>query len=126
MATITKEIGEQVKAYKAKFPMMTCEELGKLCGISRASANNILNGLYDETKTDNPGKTVKSEIPYDTYKRLVLCELAIGEMMDNVLESDRDDNILSLSYRRFSEIISRYFPDEFEAKIRELQEGSGD
>ena len=123
MAVITKEIVEQVKSYKAKFPTMISEDIGKLCGISRSSAQNILNGMYDSYLQDGTSaKTVKSEIPYEDYKRLVTCELAINEMLASTLKSDSDNNILFLSYRRFSEIISRYFPDRFAEKIAELQE----
>lgn len=125
MATITKEIVETVIKYSNKFPQMTTDELSRLCGISRSSVCNVLNGMYNRLlEEDADGNTVKSEIPYATYRRLVLCEIAIDEMLANALRpnTDASDTNLFLSYRKFSEIIQKHFPERYEAKVKELQE----
>lgn len=124
MATITKETVEMVNKYAKKFPTMTAEELSKLCGISRSSVSNILNGLYNNLLEEHnkDSKTIKSEIPYETYKNLVSCELCIDEIFKSVRKPNDSDERLFLDYRVLSDILGRYFPDRFEQRLREVKE----
>lgn len=125
MATITKETVEMVNKYAKKFPTMTAEELSKLCGISRSSVSNILNGLYNNLLEEHKdSNTIKSEIPYSTYKNLVTCELCIDEIFKCARKPNEGDERLFLDYRMLSDILERYFPDRFEQRLREVKESS--
>jgi hypothetical protein len=123
MATITKEIVEMVNKYATKFPQLNYKELSKLCGVSTSSVSCILNGMYNNLlEGDTEAKKIKSEIPYDTYKKLVCCELAIEEMLANSMRPNNlDEDALFLSYRKYSEIIKKYFPERFDEKVKAVQ-----
>ena len=123
MATITKETVEAVIKYNRKYPQMTMKELGALCGIAGSSVSNILNGMYNELLENNKDenkKSIDSQIPYDEYKRLVTCELAIKEMLERTKKSQYEAKELFLDFRSFSEIIQKCFPEEYAKKIKEL------
>lgn len=122
MAAITKEVVENVMKYSKKFPTMTTEELSVMCGCSRASVSNILNGMYNYLLEEGNGeKTVKSEIPYSDYKKLVVCEIAINELIEAASKSSCDDGFLFLSYKSFSTIIERYFPEQYAKRLAEVE-----
>ena len=119
---ITKEIVESVNKYTRMYPSMTYEEIGRLVGASRASVGNIVNGLYEHLLKEDAEaeKTIKSDIPYDTYRRLVACELAIDELINNAIVSNSGEVCLFVSFRYFDSVIKRYFPEEHANKIKEL------
>lgn len=119
---ITKEIVEAVNKYTRMYPSMTYEEIGRLVGASRASVGNIVNGLYEHLLKEDAEaeKTIKSDIPYDTYRRLVTCELAIDELMNNSIVSNSGEVCLFVSFKYFDSVIKRYFPEEHANKIKEL------
>ena len=119
---ITKEIVESVNKYTRMYPSMTYEEIGRLVGASRASVGNIVNGLYDHLRKEDAEaeKTIKSDIPYDTYRRLVTCELAIDELINSAIKSNSGEVMLFLSAKYVDSVLKRYFPEEHEAKMIEL------
>lgn len=127
MAKITKEIVEAVKKYAKKYPEMPQKEVGLLVGVSDWSVSCILNGKYDFLLDDGNGdtekerkKTIKSDIPYDTYKKLVTCELAIDELINNAIKSNSGEEMLFLSAKYVDSVLKRYFPEKYEAKMKEL------
>lgn len=122
---ITKEIVEAVKKYTRKYPNMSQKEIAKLCGISQCSVSGIMNGLYEylleETEAaEDTEKAIKSEIPYGTYRRLVSCELAIEELIEGSKKKINGDGLLFIDYHFFSQIIKKYFPESYDAKLNEL------
>lgn len=123
---ITKENVEAVKTYVLKYPMLSQEEIGKLVGISASTVCYILKGAYDylleETEEQQTPKTIESKITYETYRRLLSCEMAFNEMLARTSVSNSDDNVLFIDYRTVSSIMQRYFPADFEARIDELRE----
>lgn len=127
MANITRETVEAVNKYARKYPNMTQEEVARLVGTSSSSASNIMNGMYnhllEDTKKEADDKSLKSQIPYEAYKRLVTCELAIDELMNNSIVSNSGEVCLFVSFRYFDSVIKRYFPEEHAKKIKELYGG---
>lgn len=119
---ITKEIVEAVNKYTRMYPSMTYEEIGRLVGASRASVGNIVNGLYEHLLKEDAEaeKTIKSDIPYDTYRRLVTCELAIDELINSAIKSNSGEVMLFLSAKYVDALLKRYFPEKYEAKMEEL------
>lgn len=123
---ITKEIVEAVNKYSRMYPSMTHEEIGRLVGASRASVGNIINGMYEHLLNEDAEveKPIKSDIPYEAYKRLVACELAIDEMLDRATAFTGGDKEIFLDFRYFANIIKRYFPEEYEKKLTEVYRGN--
>ena len=127
---ITKEIVKAVKDYKEKYPKMKQVEIALLVGIAPSSVSNIMNGMYEyllhevEVEKANETNGVKSEIPYDEYKRLVTCELAIKELMSQAKASTKEDGLLFIDYHSFSFVMNNYFPEEYEKRLDEF-DGEG-
>ena len=127
MATVTKEIVEAVKKYAKKYPNLTQDELSKLAGTSTGSVSNIVNGKYDYLLEEEVNairgaeKSIKSEIPYEAYRKLVSCELAIQELINSTKTSKvADDDCLFINYKFFDSVIRRYFPEEHAKRTSEL------
>lgn len=124
MATITKETVMAVKKYTSKYPEMAQADIAKLCGTSASSVGNIQNGLYNHLLEENGGayenKSIPSSVPYDEYKRLCLCELIVGELLKGAKPTLNGEQSIYIDYRAVSQIIKRYLPDEYEAKINEI------
>lgn len=123
---ITKGIVEQVKKYESKFPNMTRHELGKLVGVSAASVSNISNGMYnymlEEASEDTSDvTTVKSVIPYEEYKNLVKCEMAIQDLFNAARASMNDEGVLFVDFRCVNDILLEYFPEEHKQRVIELE-----
>ena len=125
---ITREMVESVKGYAKKYPDMSQAEISRLVGTSSTSVGSICKGLYDylleevaEPKEEKV-KTIKAEIPYETYRKLVCCELAINELLGRAKISDSEEGTLFISYKVVSSVLERYFPDEFTKIFEELQE----
>lgn len=117
MAKITNEIIEEVKRYASKYPEMTQHEIAKLVGISHGSVNNIINGKFDSEQ-----KVINSQIPYETYRKLVMCEEAVEEIFRNAKSAFGEEELLFVDYRTVSVILKRCFPEEFEEKLNEIKE----
>ena len=77
--------------------------------------------MEEANEKHNP-ETIKSEIPYETYRRLMSCEMAINEILDRASLSISDDNVLFIDYRMVSSIIQRYLPVDFTEKLDALRE----
>ena len=128
---ITKTIVEAVMNYKEKYPKMKQSEIALLVGIAPSSVSNILNGMYeymlneDKENTSEGTNGIKSEIPYEEYKKLVTCELAIKELISQAKASTKEDGLLFIDYHSFSFIINNYFPEEFENRLDELSNSEG-
>ena len=118
MAKITNEIVEEVKKYASKYPDMTQNDMARLVGISPASVSNILNGTYKEEKE----KVVESQIPHETYRRLVMCEEAFKEILRNARTAYGEEDLLFVDYRTVSSILKRCLPEEFEERLNEIKE----
>lgn len=144
---ITKTIVEQVNRYIKKYPKMSKREIGKLVGIGTTSVWNICNGMYDHLLVEEvkvpevpvaeecavseevsapAEKVIKSDIPYETYRRLVSCELAIKEIFNRASLSKSDECSLFVDYRFVSSVLERHFPDEFKETLRDLHETYGE
>ena len=128
-ARITKEVVEQVKGYINKYPNMPLRDIAKLVDIGTTSVNSIRNGAYDHLLVEEceeisvpKSKTIKSEIPYETYRRLVSCELAISEIIARAKLSVSAEDTLFIDYKFLSSLLERHFPDEFKKRLEELQE----
>lgn len=125
---ITKDIVKAVKNYKAKYPHMTNKETAKLVGVSDWAVSCIINGNYnhllEDTNEEADDKSLKSQIPYEAYKRLVACELAIDEMLDRATAFTGGDKEIFFDFRYFANIIKRYFPEEYEKKLTEVYKGN--
>ena len=128
-ARITKEVVEQVKGYINKYPTMPLRDIAKLVDIGTTSVNSIRNGAYDHLLVEKSEelcvpkeKTIKSEIPYETYRRLVSCELAIKEIFDRAKLSVSVEDTLFIDYKFLSSLLERHFPDDFKKRLEELQE----
>lgn len=128
---INKEVVETVKKYSKKYPDMATEEIGKLVGISQSSVSSILRGGYDSLLliADKPKesaeakeekRSVKSQIPYEEYRRLVSCDIAMKEIMSCARKTLSDDEELFIDYRLLSNIIKRYLPDEYQQRVNEV------
>ena len=115
--TITPEIIAEVKKYASKYPEMPQMEIAKLVGISQTGVSAILRGLYDE----KPNK-IESQIPYETYRRLVMCEEAINEIFRNTKTAFQEEELLLVDYRTVSSILKRFFPEEFEERLNAIKE----
>lgn len=113
---ITQEIVASVKKYANKYPDMLQEDIAKLVGISHGSVCNILNGKYDEEE-----KKIESQIPYETYRRLVLCEEACMEILRNMKSDFEDEDRTFVDYRVVSAIIKRFLPEEYESRLNEIK-----
>lgn len=123
MAKITNEIVAEVKKYSIKYPEMSQGDIAKLVGVSSGSVYNILNGMYD-LKTGakaNEGKTVESQIPYETYRKLVMCEEAVKEIFRNAKTAYGEEDILFIDYRTVSSILQRCLPEEFWERLDEIK-----
>ena len=122
-AKITKTIVEAVKKYESKFPNITRNELGKLVGISAASVSNISNGLYDYLleETEEEAKTITSEIPYEDYRRLVRCELAVSQLLGMARASVNEEGLLFVDYRYVSDVLRKCVPEEYQNRLTELE-----
>ena len=126
MATITRETVEAVFKYKKKYPEMTMVELAVLCKTSAASTTNILNGMYnhllEDTKKEEKKDVITSDIPYEEYKKLVTCELAIDEIFGKSTKSTTRDDELFVDYRWLSAVLKRYFPEKFAERLKPISE----
>ena len=127
--TITKETVMAVNKYHEKYPSMTQAEIAALCKCSSASVGNILNGMYkhlleEEKKVEDKG--VKSTIPYEEYKKLVACELAIDEIFKRAIKSVKSENYgddeLFIDFRWLFGVLKRYFPEKYEERLKELSD----
>lgn len=115
---INKDLVTEVKKYASKYPNMTQEDLAKFVGVSPASISNILNGMYDDFLEE---KSVESQIPYETYRRLVMCEETVKEILRNAKIGFNEEDSLFIDYRILSAIIERCLPEDFQEKINELK-----
>jgi hypothetical protein len=124
---ITREIVESVKGYMKKYPNMSQAELSRLVGTSSTSVGSICKGLYDylleevADSKEEKAKTLKADIPHETYRKLVCCELAIGELFDRAKISVQGGDFLFIDFKAVSSILERYFPEEYEKKFNELE-----
>lgn len=114
MANITNEIVIATKKYAKKYPDMTYQDIAKLVGVSAASVGNILNGMYNEDKA------VESKIPYETYRRLVMCEEAVKEIFKNMKKAIGEDDMMFVDYHIVNAIMNRCLPEDFEARLNEI------
>lgn len=126
MATITRETVEAVFKYKKKYPEMTMEELAVLCKTSSSSVSNIMNGVYnhllEDTKKEEKKGVVSSDIPYEEYKKLVACELAIDEIFGRSLISINDEDELFIDYKYLFGVLKRYFPEKYADRVKQLSD----
>ena len=123
--TITKETVMAVNKYHEKYPSMTQAEIAALCKCSSASVGNILNGMYkhlleEEKKVEDKG--VKSTIPYEEYKKLVACELAIDEIFGRSLISINDEDELFIDYKYLFGVFKRCFPEKYADRVKQLSD----
>ena len=126
MATITRETVEAVFKYKKKYPEMTMEELAVLCKTSSSSVSNIMNGMYnhllEDTKKEEKKGVVSSDIPYEEYKKLVACELAIDEIFGKSIISINDEDELFIDYKYLFGVLKRYFPEKYADRVKQLSD----
>ena len=122
---ITKAIVEAVKGYAKKYPNMTQLEIGKLVEISNSSVSYILNGQYDHLLIEPEEKVIRADIPYETYRRLVCCELAMNDIINHLIISRSTEDCLFIDYRLVDSVVSRYLPEEYSMRCAELY-GNGD
>lgn len=118
MAKITNEIIHEVKMYANKYPDLSQKDLARLVGISHGSVNNILNGDYDAEQ-----KPVESQIPYEQFRKLVMCEEAVKEIFRNAKECFGDNDVMFIDYKVLSSILKRCLPEEFEERLNEINNG---
>ena len=145
MAKITKEIVLKVKGYAEKHPDLSQREVAALCRIGQTSVGSILRGRYDGLLIEKPteehiaevGKMneeksedhipevknmVRTEIPYEEFKDLVVCKYVLGEIFANMKKSTAEDGTLFIDYKILSKILKRDVPEMFEARMKELTE----
>lgn len=115
---ITKETILEVKKYASKYPELTQEDLAKFVGVSPASVSNILRGTYDDFIEE---QKIESQIPYETYRRLVMCEEAVKEIFRNTKVGFDEEDTLFIDYHILSAILERCLPEDFHEKINELK-----
>ena len=115
MVELAKETIAEVKKYAEKYPDLTQADLGRFLGIGQSAVSRILNGEYD----DKP--PIETQIPYETYRRLVMCEEVVKEILRNAKTHYGEEDLLFVDYRVLSGILARCLPEEFEAKIKELK-----
>ena len=123
MAKITKEIVEAVKKYEENYSMMTNEDMAILVGVSPSSVNNIRRGMCDYLLEEKEVEQtpIRSEIPYNEYKRLIACEMAINEMFKSAKSSTYEDDYLFIDYHDVSYILQKYVPDDYQNVVDELE-----
>ena len=122
---VTKEIVEKAKDYLANFPKLNHIEIGALCGVSGSTISRIKNGDYDymlDAGVNEGGQTVTTSIPYEEFKKLVVCESIVKEILQSCLLSENDENTLFISYKVVGSILNRHIPNEVEKRLTELQE----
>lgn len=115
---ITKEVVLTVKKYMSKYPDMTQEDLAKLVGVSPASISNIVSGRYDDLIEE---KSVESQIPYETYRRLVMCEETVNEILRNMKSTFDESDSLFIDYHILSAIIERCLPEDYQKRVNEIK-----
>lgn len=117
MAMITNEVITAAQKYSRKYPELTQADIAKLVGISASSVSNILNGTYSKEET------IESQIPYETYRRLVMCEEAVKEILKNMklATNSCEEEALFINYFTVSTILKRCVPEDFEKRINELK-----
>lgn len=145
MAKITKEIVLKVKGYTEKHPDLSQREVAALCRIGQTSVGSILRGRYDDLLIEKPtedhvaevGKKVvaeeksedhipevknmvRTEIPYEAFKELVVCKYVLGEIFANMKKSKTEEGTLFIDYKILSKILKRDVPEMFEARMKEL------
>ena len=150
MSKITKEIVLKVKGYEKKHPDLSHREIAVLCGIGATSVGSIKKGMYDHLFLEKPtedceaedhvaevGKMaeekgedhipevknmVRTEIPYEAFKELVVCKYVIGEIFANMKKSTADKDALFIEYKILSKILKRDLPEMYDARMKELSE----
>lgn len=146
MARITKEIVLKVKGYAEKHPDLSSKEIATLCGIGATSVLSIKKGNYehllcekvedeaedhvaevgkmDEEKSEDHipevTKMVRTEIPYEAFKELVVCKYVLGEIFANMKKSTAEDGTLFIDYKILSKILKRDVPEMYDARMKEL------
>ena len=143
---ITKEIVMKVMGYAEKHPDLSQREVAALCRIGQTSVGSILRGRYDHLLIEKPaeehiaevGKTyeekaedhipevknmVRTEIPYEEFKDLVVCKYVIGEIFANMKKSTAEEGTLFIDYKILSKILKRDLPEMYDARIEELSGG---
>ena len=143
MAKITKEIVLKVKGYAEKHPDLSQREVAALCRIGQTSVGSILRGRYDGLLIEKPAEDhiaevgkmdeeksedhfpevknmVRTEIPYEEFKDLVVCKYVLGEIFANMKKSKAEEGTLFIDYKILSKILKRDVPEMFEARMKEL------
>lgn len=65
---------------------------------------------------------VSSDIPYEEYKKLVACELAIDEIFGRSLISINDEDELFIDYKYLFGVLKRYFPEKYADRVKQLSD----
>ena len=74
-----------------------------------------------ETKVASDNTKVKSVIPYEEYKKLVKCEMAIKDLFNAARTSMNDEGALFVDYRYVNNILLEHFPEEHKQRVSELE-----
>ena len=115
MVELAKETIAEVKKYAEKYPDLTQADLGRFLGIGQSAVSRILNGEYD----DKPA--VATQIPYEKFSKLLACEAAINELLFVTQKPKTGENVLFIDFHVFSDILERFLPEEYEAKLKEMR-----
>lgn len=141
---ITKETVLEVKRYMEKYPNLSQRDISKLVGCSQASVSDINRGVHDHLLIEKPDeerfaevgkmneeksedhipevtKMVRTEIPYEAFKELVVCKYLIGEIFASMKLSTKEEDTLFIDYSILSKILKRDVPEMFRAKMEELK-----
>ena len=113
MNRVTKEIVIKAKGYLLNHPDLTQEDIGILCGVSKATVCYIGKGDYDDLlNEDETEKTITTDIPYEEFEKLQASKYAVMELF-LCTKNSNDDDTLFIDYHTFSTIMRKYFPEDF-------------
>ena len=118
---VTKEIVVTVKAYLKDHPNLTHLEVGKLTGVSGSTVSRIRNGQYDYL-IDAQEQAVTTSIPYEEFRRLLVCEAVVKDILNGSILSENENNMLYLSFTRLNKILNRHIPELVETRLSALKE----